>query len=263
MIFLATLPLRDATTIDCISRPLTSRRSARSPRGMPMRAVAFDFGTANGRRDSACSMGLAWIDDGTVTAVEEHLIRPPDMRFSRFNIGIHGIRPEDVADAPGFADLWPSLKLRLAGRLVLAHNAQFDIGVLCAVLSRFGLPWPEASYLCTVHVARRSWPGLSAYKLPVVAAHLRIPLQHHAAGSDADAAARSRSPPRRRPGPALCKTLRGCWRFSRAVCMPPVTIPAECLPRRRSGWRRPSRCRCRCRSWVAPWRAGGWYSRAR
>ena len=54
--------------------------------------------------------------------------------------GTHvAIGPEDVEDAPDFAGIWPELEKRLAGRIVVAHNAQFDMSVLRASLRAAGL----------------------------------------------------------------------------------------------------------------------------
>jgi len=64
-----------------------------------VKTIAIDFETANEQRGSACSVGLAWIEDGQVTRVEERLIRPRDMRFSGMNIAIHGIRPDTTLGA--------------------------------------------------------------------------------------------------------------------------------------------------------------------
>ncbi len=154
------------------------------------RAVAIDFETANESRTSACSVGVAWIEDGRVTATEEHLIRPREMRFNPFNSAIHGIRAEDVADAPEFPAVWARIGDRLDGRLVLAHNAAFDVSVLRHTLSDYGLAWPACAYLCTVVLARRAWPALTAHKLNHLADFLGIALDHHRAGSDAEACGR-------------------------------------------------------------------------
>lgn len=153
-------------------------------------AVAIDFETANELRTSACSIGVAWIENGRVTATEEHLIRPREMRFNPFNSAIHGIRADDVADAPEFPAVWAGLRDRLEGRLVLAHNAAFDLSVLRHTLTDYGLDWPACSYLCTVVLARRAWPGLTAHKLNHLADFLGIALDHHHAGSDAEACGR-------------------------------------------------------------------------
>jgi len=58
-----------------------------------VKTIAIDFETANEQRGSACSVGLAWIEDGQVTRVEERLIRPRDMRFSGMNIAITAFAP--------------------------------------------------------------------------------------------------------------------------------------------------------------------------
>ncbi|ACA16181.1 Exonuclease RNase T and DNA polymerase III [Methylobacterium sp. 4-46] len=154
-----------------------------------MRTLAIDFETANERRDSACAVGLAWIEDGRVVRREARLIRPPDLRFSPFNIRVHGIRPEDVADAKPFGEAMAPFLPEIAGALVLAHNASFDVGVLCAALAACGLPRPRFTSLCTVQLARRQWPGEARYRLPILAERLGIPLRHHDAGEDAFACA--------------------------------------------------------------------------
>ncbi|NYZ16292.1 3'-5' exonuclease [Azospirillum sp. RWY-5-1] len=155
-----------------------------------MRVLAIDFETANERRDSACALGVAWIEDGRVVATEEHLIRPREMRFLPMNTAIHGIRAEDVADAPSFAELWRELGPRMEGALVLAHNAAFDLSVLRHTLADHGLGHPSCAYLCTVIVARRAWPELSRHRLDTLADHLGLALDHHRAGSDAEACGR-------------------------------------------------------------------------
>lgn len=65
--------------------------------------VALDFETANGKRASACSVGLAKFDDNGQLAGTFHSLIKPHPEHSFFqpaNIWVHGIRPDDVADAP-------------------------------------------------------------------------------------------------------------------------------------------------------------------
>ena len=154
-----------------------------------MTVLALDFETANERRDSACAVGLAWIADRRIVRRESHLIRPPEMRFSPGNIRVHGILPANVVDAPGFAAVMAPYLADLAGGLILAHNASFDIGVLRAGLARAGLPVPDLSYLCTVQVSRRVFPAPEGCGLGKVARRLGIRFEHHDAGEDAYACA--------------------------------------------------------------------------
>ena len=154
-----------------------------------MTTLAIDFETANERRDSACAVGLAWIADGRVVRRADHLIRPPEMRFSPGNIRVHGILPANVADRPGFAEVMAPYIADLADGLILAHNASFDIGVLRAGLDRAGLPVPPLASLCTVQIARKVFPAPEGCGLGKVARRLGIEFEHHDAGEDAYACA--------------------------------------------------------------------------
>ena len=58
------------------------------------------------------------------------LIQPPDMSFDDDLIGIHGITPDAVQDAPTFIDIWPEVQQRCGCGVIVAHNAAFDIGII-------------------------------------------------------------------------------------------------------------------------------------
>ena len=125
-----------------------------------MNFTAIDFETATSSRNSACSVAVVEVKDGKLFDSYYALIRPPELKFNYFNIQIHGIHPEDVKDAPDFAGIWPELKKRLEGRIVVAHNAQFDMSVLKYSLLENDLSIPKFSYCCTVKIARKVWPGV-------------------------------------------------------------------------------------------------------
>ncbi len=154
-----------------------------------MTVVAIDFETANERRDSACAVGLAWIEGDRVVRRESRLIRPPEMRFSPGNIRIHGILPADVRNAPTCPEAMAEFLPDLAGGMMLAHNAGFDMGVLAASLSAWGEPVPEMAGLCTLQIARRVFPDPAGHGLAKVAGRLGIRFEHHDAGEDAYACA--------------------------------------------------------------------------
>jgi DNA polymerase III subunit epsilon len=150
--------------------------------------VAIDFETADYGADSACAVALVRVEQGCIARRQVALIRPPRRHF-RFT-HIHGITWNDVAGAPSFADCWPALSDILDGaQFLAAHNSAFDCRVLRACCEQGGLEPPALPFLCTVKVARHTWK-LRPANLPAVCAHLRIPLKHHDAGSDAEACAR-------------------------------------------------------------------------
>ena len=151
--------------------------------------VAIDFETANEKRDSACAIGLALVVDGKIVETKSCLIRPHEMRFAGWNVKIHGITEEDVEDAPTLADIWPGVLEILDGRLVVAHNASFDISVLRHSLHANHVPFPRLDYLCSYRLAQVVWPQLLSHNLAFLAAHHGIELEHHNAESDAKASA--------------------------------------------------------------------------
>jgi len=169
--------------------------------------IAIDFETANEKRDSACALGIAVVHGGRVVERRSWLIRPPEMRFSPFNIAVHGIRPAQVIGAPRFVDLWPEVQDYLTSGPVIAHNAGFDISVLAGTLSAYRIPAPEFDYACTVNIARNVWPQLPSFGLKVVAAHLGIDFVHHDAAEDAVAAAGIAISACRQTGAASLKDL--------------------------------------------------------
>ena len=152
-----------------------------------MRYLALDFETGNASPLSACALGASVFEDNQLVDEKISLIRPPENRYAAFNIGSHGITPEDTAEAPDFAAVWPELAAYLAGRVVVAHNARFDMGVLASCLAEAGLRAPTFSYADTVAIARKAWPDLENHKLGTVGAFLGIDFHHHNALEDARA----------------------------------------------------------------------------
>ncbi len=67
----------------------------------------------------------------------------------------------------------------------MAHNASFDCSVLRQSLTQYGLLFPTLSYLCSVKVAKRTWPELPSHRLDSVAAHIGFKFKHHNALEDA------------------------------------------------------------------------------
>jgi DNA polymerase-3 subunit epsilon len=153
-----------------------------------MDCTAIDFETANASRSSPCSVGVVVVKGGQVTSTFYSLIKP-EGPFDPFNVSLHGITPEDVADKPEFPGIWDSLRPLLEGSIVIAHNASFDMSVLRRTLELYGLPFPEFAYTCSRIIAQKTWPSLLSFSLSVVAQHLGYEFDHHNALNDANASA--------------------------------------------------------------------------
>ena len=166
----------------------TMRESYASLQSYKPTFAAIDFETADYGRDSACAVAVIRVEGLAIVDRAYYLIRPPRRQFV-FSY-LHGISWSDVVDAPTFRQLWPLLQKKLVGvEFLAAHNASFDRSVLRMCCERARLSAPSHTFQCTVRLARSVW-SIYPTKLPDVCRHLRIPLRHHDAGSDAEACAR-------------------------------------------------------------------------
>lgn len=201
--------------------------------------VAIDVETANTHRGSVCAIGATVIRAGVVDSTHSWLSRPPEGLdfFAGFNVGLHGITPDLVADQPPFTERLDQL-LELSGGLPLvAHNAAFDMGALREACVAADRDWPSVDYACSLVMARRAL-DLISYRLPVVAAECGIELgPHHEAGSDALTCAQVILEIARRrnadtftslladlqvlPGHLEVAAWRGCRRMPTAESLPP------------------------------------------
>lgn len=152
-----------------------------------MQWAAIDFETATSSRDSACAVGIVIVEDGSITAEHEWLIRPPGNEYHVGNVGIHGIHPADTEHAADFDDVWGEAVEVIGDRLLVAHNASFDMGVIRGGCQRWNVPVPEYEYVCTVQLARKTWPGLDSHRLPVIIDRIGGSVNHHDALADARA----------------------------------------------------------------------------
>ena len=161
-----------------------------------MEFVAIDFETANSERSSICSVGIVTVKDGLIVNEFYHLVKPPlgdyeclEDCFDDYNIQIHGITPKMVKNEPTFVELWNVILPLLENKMVIAHNAAFDVSCLRHVLDVCGLPYPNFEYLCTWKLAKSAFPKKICYKLDFLCHELGFEFKHHNALEDAKACA--------------------------------------------------------------------------
>lgn len=151
-----------------------------------MEYTAIDFETASVLRDSACSIGLVrFNEDGEDIDSFYSLIRPPVLRFDSVCTAVHHLDPEDIALAPTFLDIWGDVSSFIGRTPLVAHNAQFDMGVLSHTLHSWGLGCPEWNYYCTLSLSRKLWRGRDSYRLTALADELGWKYDAHNALADA------------------------------------------------------------------------------
>ncbi|MYW02552.1 exonuclease domain-containing protein, partial [Streptomyces sp. SID3343] len=82
------------------------------------------------------------------------------------DVQTHGLFDDDVADAPTYPEIAPWLAHLLRQRVVVAHNARFDIGFVEREFQRRGRPTvPPLTTLCTMREAPHHLPEAPRFTL--------------------------------------------------------------------------------------------------
>lgn len=131
------------------------------------------------KSDRIVEIAVVHLDpNGTVTGTWETLVNPERDLGAQH---IHGIRAADAAHAPRFTEVAPHLLALLEDRVLVAHNASFDLRFLRAELERAGYAEHAAlpSHVCTLELARELLSGAGrtlrdccdAFDIEIVDAH--------------------------------------------------------------------------------------------
>lgn len=129
------------------------------------RFAAIDFETANGKRSSICSIGIAIIEDNKVIDSIYTLVRPYPNFYTRFTTAVHGITMQDTIDSPDFEEVWSGIAGKLQDIPLVAHNSPFDEGCLRAAHEAYDLAYPKYQFYCTCRLSRRMYPFLVNHQL--------------------------------------------------------------------------------------------------
>ena len=148
--------------------------------------VALDIETATFERSSICEIGLAIVESGKVVDSKSWLIQPEGNRYYDFNTAIHGITPEMTENSPTIDQVWGEVLSFINGKTVVAHNTAFDMYAIADAVTKYELEMPSFQYFCSLRVAKKVFPGLYSYSLPLLCSALDIEFDtHHRAESDA------------------------------------------------------------------------------
>ncbi|MEW1808361.1 DEAD/DEAH box helicase [Pseudarthrobacter sp. NPDC080039] len=154
----------------------------------PYAVIDIETTGFSSRQDRIVEIAIVHVSEhGTVHDVWSTLINPDR---STGPSHIHRITNNAVKDAPRFKDVLPAVQQQLAGRTLVAHNADFDLGFLRSEFQRAGATVPDWPSTCTMQLTKRYYPGEKA-SLAEICKRLNIETgEAHTAAADALAAAR-------------------------------------------------------------------------
>ena len=151
--------------------------------------VAIDFETATSHH--ICAVGIVSVENGRIIDEYSALIKPPNNAYNWYNIQVHRIYPKDTIDAPLFDEIYPEIKKRLKGKIIVAHNESFDRTVLKKTMADYGIDYSDLDiadkWECTCRIYRKK--GFKPANLAACCQIMDVHLNHHDALSDARACA--------------------------------------------------------------------------
>ena len=131
--------------------------------------VIFDFETTglDAGQDRIIEVGAVRLEHMKIVDEFSQLIQP-EMSLSQEVINITGITDDMLAGMPLWTDVLPKFLKFFEGSILVAHNADFDMGFLRTSCLKEGyqLEWPA---FCTLKMARQALPQLESKSLDALA----------------------------------------------------------------------------------------------
>ncbi|QYH19509.1 3'-5' exoribonuclease [Corynebacterium aquatimens] len=196
-----TFPPGDASGPEDLAALITEAMQGEAPDVAPLDGhagipgfsfVALDVETANQHWGSICQIGMVKIVDGEEVERVSWLCTPPAGidEFDPYNVAIHGITSEKVADSPNVGDLIDGVSDFVGDLPLVAHNAQFDVTALRNACVATRRPIPRMMFACTLAQSRATALDVLNHRLPTLAEFFEVALDnHHDAAADAAACA--------------------------------------------------------------------------
>jgi DNA polymerase-3 subunit epsilon len=175
-----------------VTRGLLEELAADAPWAeLPIALVDVETTGKDASVDRVVEVGVAIARGGEVVERKNWLVNP-GRPIPREASDVHGIKDDDIKDAPPFERVAHEIAAALAGCIPAAYNAAFDRAFLMNELGRAGLSLrKDVEWLDPLVWAREVQQGERSRALGDVAARLGIALQNaHRASDDAEAALR-------------------------------------------------------------------------
>lgn len=120
------------------------------------RFVVFDLETTGGSPtgSTVTEIGAVKVCGGQVEGEFQTLVNPLE-QIPPYITMLTGITQQMVSSAPTITEVLPAFLEWVGDAVLVAHNAQFDVGFLRALTRRFDYPQPANPVVCTVRLAKR------------------------------------------------------------------------------------------------------------
>ncbi|MFI6483717.1 DEAD/DEAH box helicase [Nonomuraea sp. NPDC050663] len=120
---------------------------------VPLAVVDVETTSIDARRARIVEIAIIRLHpDGSEDRTYTTLVNPGRVRVDPH---VHGLREDDLAAAPSFAQIAGDVAELLTGAVLVAHNVRYDAEVLSAEFARLGLAPDDLMTLCTLRLSRQ------------------------------------------------------------------------------------------------------------
>ncbi len=148
--------------------------------------AAFDLETTglSSRDDRIIEIGAVILKNGVEIDRFQTFV-DPERPLDKKIVELTGITEEMLKGAPKIQEVLPKFLDFIGGRVLVAHNSDFDTGFIRAECERQGLPYTYTA-ADTLILSQNLLSHLNKFKLNIVSEALSLPdFNHHRAGDDA------------------------------------------------------------------------------
>ena len=148
--------------------------------------VAFDLETTglSSKDDRIIEIGAVLMKNGQEID-RFQTFADPGRKLDKKIVELTGITDEMLVDAPKIEEVLPRFLEFVGGRVLVAHNSDFDTGFIRAECARQGIPY-NFTAVDTLILSQNLLQHLNKFKLDIVANALSLPeFTHHRAADDA------------------------------------------------------------------------------
>ena len=151
---------------------------------MHPKITVLDFETTGLNRPRATQIALIALGENLEVEDEFQATINPEQVVDDLVLNLTHLTQAELNASPRFVDVWGKIFPLIDGRVIAAHNAPFDMGVLANEFQAMKLKGSPRDYICTSRAARKIVPGVDDYKLPTLIHHFGIvnSLAHSAVG---------------------------------------------------------------------------------
>lgn len=124
------------------------------------------------RTNKITELGAVIYKNGEIVKEFEHFVNP-EMPIPEEVVEVTHITDEMVKDAPTIEEILPKFLEFIGDRVIVAHNADFDVGFIKYYAEQLGYKL-ENTYIDTLRLAKDLFPDYKKYKLGIIAEKLGI-----------------------------------------------------------------------------------------